>query len=169
MILVFTGNGKGKTSAALGTAMRYAGWGMRACMVQFVKGTWKCGENAAARKLSPYFEIKALGAGFFRKGEDPTRHIKMARKAWEWGRIRMMSGRYDLVIFDEINCAIQCGFLDIGKIVDALGKKLPKVHVILTGREAHPRILRMADLVTEMREIKHPFRQGVLAQKGIDF
>lgn len=169
LILIFTGDGKGKTSAALGTAMRCAGARMRSCMIQFIKGTWKCGEHAAARKLSPYFEIKTLGSGFVRAGQDSERHLCMARKAWDLGRNRMMSGRYDLVIFDEINCAIRYGYLKAGEVIEALKQKPCDVHVILTGREAHPRLVRLADVVTEMKEIKHPFRKGILAQRGIDF
>ncbi len=169
LIIVNTGNGKGKTSSALGVAMRCVGNSMKVFMVQFIKGAWKYGELAMAERLAPYFEIKAMGEGFTWDTKNRVRDIEMTEKAWELGAEKMMSGTYDLIVFDEINYVIDYRYLDVKKVVDALKKKPEMVHVILTGRNAHPDIVDIADLVTEMKEIKHPFKQGILAQKGIEF
>ena len=169
LIMINTGDGKGKTTAALGVAMRSAGNKMKVFMVQFIKGDWKYGELAAAEKLTPYLEIRPMGEGFTWNTQDRARDIVMTEKAWELGKEKMLTGDYDLVVFDEINYVMDYQYLDVKKVVDALKKKPPMVHVILTGRNAHPDIVALADLVTEMKEIKHPFKEGILAQKGIEF
>jgi cob(I)alamin adenosyltransferase len=169
LIIVHTGDGKGKTSAALGMALRCVGNKMKVFMVQFIKGAWKYGELAAAEQMAPWFEIRPMGEGFTWDTKNRERDIGMTEKAWEYGRQKMMSGEYALVIFDEINYVIDYQYLDARKVIAALGVKPPDVHVILTGRNAHPGIVEVADLVTEMKEIKHPFKQGILAQKGIEF
>lgn len=169
LIIVHTGNGKGKTTAALGTAIRAVGNKMKVFMVQFIKGAWKYGELEVARRLAPDLEIVPMGEGFTWETKDRKRDTEMARKAWEFGQEKMMSGRYELVVFDEINYVIDYQYLDPREVVEALKKKPEKVHVILTGRNAHPKVVEIADLVTEMKEIKHPFKQGVIAQRGIEF
>lgn len=169
LIIVNTGNGKGKTTAALGVALRCVGNRMRVFIVQFIKGAWKYGELAVADKLAPYFEIKPMGEGFTWETKNRTRDIEMTEKAWALGEEKMLSGTCDLVVFDEINYVIDYQYLDVERVLRALRKKPEKVHVILTGRNAHPDIIEMADLVTEMREIKHPFKEGIVAQKGIEF
>ncbi len=169
LIMVNTGDGKGKTTAALGVAMRCVGNKMNVLMIQFIKGAWKYGELEVAKKLASYLEIKPMGEGFTWDTKDRARDIKMTEKAWDFGKEKMLSEKYDLVIFDEINYVIDYQYLDVKKVVQALKKKPEKVHVILTGRNAHPEIVEIADLVTEMKEIKHPFKQGILAQKGIEF
>lgn len=169
LIMVHTGDGKGKTTAALGIAMRAAGNKMKVFMVQFIKGAWKYGELAAAEKLAPYLEIKPMGEGFTWDTKNKARDIEMTEEAWALCEEKMMSGDYALVIFDEINYVIDYRYLDVEKVAKALRKKPPKVHVILTGRNAHPDIVALSDLVTEMKEIKHPFKQGIIAQKGIEF
>ncbi len=169
LILVHTGDGKGKTTAALGIAMRCAGNKMKVFMVQFIKGAWKYGELAAAEKLAPYMEVRPMGEGFTWDTKNRARDIEMTEKAWALGEEKMMGGEYELVVFDEINYVVDYQYLDVKKVVQALGKKPAKVHVILTGRNAHPEVIAIADLVTEMKEIKHPFKKGILAQKGIEF
>jgi cob(I)alamin adenosyltransferase len=172
LILVYTGSGKGKTTAALGIAFRAVGHGLRVLMVQFIKGSWHYGELDAAEMLGEHnFEILPMGRGFVKVGAekpDPE-DVRLVEQAWEFAREKIAGGEYDLVILDEINCAISYRMLEPARVVEALGQKPEMVHVILTGRNAHPSITAMADLVTEMREVKHPCQRGILAQRGIDY
>ncbi|HKY33870.1 MAG TPA: cob(I)yrinic acid a,c-diamide adenosyltransferase [Candidatus Polarisedimenticolia bacterium] len=172
LIMVNTGNGKGKTTAALGTALRACGYGHKVLMIQFVKGPWKSGEQIAAARLSPEFELIKTGRGFFKIMGDrlpEEEHKEAARLGLELARERIASGGYRLVILDEINNAVSDGLLPVEPVLALLDAKPPELHLILTGRNAHPEVLRRAHLVTEMTEVKHPFQQGILAQKGIDF
>lgn len=172
LIAVNTGDGKGKTTAALGTAFRAVGYGHRVCMIQFIKGDWHYGELDAAKRLAPELEWHRAGIGFYRiMGDDrpEAAHRQAAAEGLELARSKIASGDYLLVILDEINVAIAEGLLDVGEVVGMLRSKPEKVHVFLTGRNAHPDLIALADLVTEMREVKHPFRQGLLAQKGFDY
>jgi len=170
LIIVHTGNGKGKTTAALGLAFRAVGNGLKVCMIQFIKGTWKYGELEAAKKFDN-FEIIPMGKGFVNLGaENPDpEDIKAAEDAFNRGKEAIMSNKYDMVILDEINYAISYKLIDVEKVIDLLKNKPENVHVVLTGRNAHEKIIEIADLVTEMREIKHPYQKGIKAQKGIEF
>lgn len=168
LIIVNTGNGKGKTTAALGVALRACGYRMRIVMLQFFKGKWKYGELRSAPKLGT-FEIRPMGQGFTWESKNIEVDKQMVREAWQTAVEQILSGNYDLVILDEINYALSYGFLPTEDVVDFLKKKPEMLHVILTGRNAKPEIIEVADLVTEMREIKHPFKQGISAQKGIEF
>ena len=172
LIIVHTGPGKGKTTAALGTAFRAVGQGLKVLMVQFIKGSWHYGELDAARMLGEgRLRILPMGRGFVKVGAekpDPE-DVRRVEEAWEFARGRIQSGEYDLVILDEINYAISYKMLDPGRVVEALKQKPAMVHVILTGRNAHPAIVEAADLVTEMREVKHPYQKGILAQRGIEY
>lgn len=168
LIIVNTGNGKGKTTAALGVALRASGYGMKVIMLQFFKGKWKYGELRSAPKLET-FEIQPMGQGFTWESKDIEIDKAMVREAWQAAKDKILSGNYDIVILDEINYALSYGFLPVEEVVEFLGKKPLMLHVILTGRDAKPEIIEIADLVTEMREIKHPFQQGISAQKGIEF
>ena len=172
LLMIFTGNGKGKTSAAMGTALRAVGQGLKVLMVQFIKGSWHYGELDGAKLLGEErFQMVPMGRGFVKVGAekpDPE-DVAMVERAWEFGRERMTSGEFQLVIFDEINYAIHYGMLDAGRVGEALAARPEQVHVILTGRNAHPNLVEQADLVTEMKEIKHPFQKGILAQRGIDY
>ena len=168
LIIVYTGNGKGKTTAALGVALRASGYGMKVIMLQFFKGKWKYGELRGAPKLET-FEIRPMGHGFTWESKDIEVDKRMVREAWQAARTEILSGKYDLVILDEINYALSYGFLPVEDVVDFLKKKPEMLHVILTGRNAKPEVIEIADMVTEMREIKHPFREGIVAQKGIEF
>lgn len=172
LIIVYTGPGKGKTTAALGTAFRALGQGLKVLMVQFIKGSWHYGELDTAAILGENrIRILPMGRGFVKVGaEKPdTEDVRLVREAWGFAKDKIASGEYPLVILDEINYAISYKMLDAEEVAEELRRKPEEVHVILTGRSAHPAILEMADLVTEMREVKHPYRKGVLAQRGIDY
>jgi cob(I)alamin adenosyltransferase len=172
LIMVNTGNGKGKTTAALGTALRACGYGHKVLMIQFVKGPWKSGEQLIVDRLAPEFELVKTGKGFFKIMGDrlpEEEHKEAARLGLEFAREKVMSGAYDLIILDEINNAVADGLLPIEPILELIDGKPEQLHIILTGRNAHPEVTKRAHLVTEMTEIKHPYQQGILAQKGIDF
>ena len=145
---------------------------MRVLMVQFIKGSWHYGELDAAKMLGDdKFEIRPMGRGFVKIGgaETDPEDIRMAEECWESGRAAIYSGTYDLVVLDEINYTISYKMLDAGKVVEALTGRPEQVHVICTGRNAHPKLVEAADLVTEMKEVKHPYTKGILAQRGIDY
>ena len=172
LIIVNTGNGKGKTTAALGTALRACGYGQKVLMIQFVKGPWKSGEQLAASRLAPEFELVKTGKGFFKIMNDQLPeedHKEAARLGLELAKEKVRSGAYDLIILDEINNAIADGLLPVEGLLDLLDAKPEELHIIITGRNAHPKVIERAHLVTEMTEVKHPYQQGILAQKGIDF
>jgi len=168
LIIVNTGNGKGKTTAALGVALRACGYGMNVCMLQFLKGKWKYGELRSAPKLGT-FEIRPMGQGFTWDSTDIEIDKSKVREAWKAATAEIQSGKYDVVILDEINYALSYGFLPVEDVVNFLQKKPAMLHVILTGRDARPEVIEIADMVTEMREIKHPFAEGIAGQKGIEF
>jgi cob(I)alamin adenosyltransferase len=169
LIMVNTGNGKGKTTAALGTAMRAVGVGFKVFMVQFIKGSWDYGELHSVEKLKPNLEIKPMGEGFTWETKNKERDTLVAHEAWSFCKELIEKNEHDLLIFDEINNALDYGYLDVGDVVEALKKKPEAMHIILTGRGAPQELIDVAHLVTEMREIKHPFHQGIYAQKGIEF
>ena len=172
LLIVYTGPGKGKTTCALGTGFRAVGQGLRVLMVQFIKGSWHYGELDAAKMLGDdKFEIRPMGRGFVKIGgaETDPEDIRLCEQAWEFGREQIDGGRYDLVILDEINYVISYKMLDAERVVAALAARPERVHVICTGRNAHPKLVELADLVTEMREIKHPYTKVILAQRGIDY
>lgn len=168
LVIVHTGHGKGKTTAAMGTALRALGAGMKVCMLQFIKGAWRYGELEAAKRL-PGFEIIPMGKGFTWDTKNPEEDRRTAMAAWEECKRRALSGDYDLLIFDEINYAMDYGFVPVAEVVAFLKAKPEALHLILTGRNAHPDVIEAADLVTEMKEIKHPFKKGIVAQRGIEF
>jgi len=172
LMIVYTGSSKGKTTAALGTMLRCTGPGLKVLMVQFTKGSWHYGELEAARLLGEdRFRILPMGRGFVKLGaEKPhSEDLRLAEEAWAFTRQSIESGQYDLVVLNEINYVISYKLLDARVVVEALKRKPEKLHVILTGRNAHPSILELADLVAEMREVKHPYQKGIAAQKGIEY
>jgi cob(I)alamin adenosyltransferase len=171
LIIVNTGPGKGKTTAAMGTALRAVGNGMRVLMLQFLKGSWHYGELDAVKAFSDKFVMKQMGRGFVKVGgaETDPEDIKLVEQAWAEAEQAIQSGQWDLVVLDEINYAISYGMLDPAKVVEALKHKPDMVHVILTGRNAHPTIIEVADTVTEMRQVKHAYEKGVQAQRGIEY
>ncbi len=171
LIIVNTGPGKGKTTAAMGTALRAVGQGMRVLMLQFLKGSWHYGELDAVKAFGDRFVMRQMGRGFVKVGgaEPDPEDIRMVEEAWAESEKAILSGEWDLVILDEINYAISYHMLDVGKVVEALKRKPEMVHVILTGRNAHPTIVELADTVTEMRQVKHAYEKGVMAQRGIEY
>ena len=172
LILVHTGDGKGKTTAGLGLALRAWGSGLRVLILQFIKGGWKYGELEAIERLGQLdgrIEIRPLGLGLMRSDEDREKHIRAAAKALQESERMMVSGQYDLIIFDEINYAVKFGLISLDDVLALLDKKPEKLHVLLTGREARPELIERADLVTEMKLVKHPYQQGIKAQQGIEF
>jgi len=172
LLIVYTGPGKGKTTCALGAGFRAVGQGLRVLMVQFIKGSWHYGELDTAKMLGDdRFEIRPMGRGFVKIGgaETDPQDIKLAEECWQTGLDAIHSGKYDLVILDEINYVISYKMLDADKIVEALRGKPERVHVICTGRNANAKLVELADLVTEMKEVKHPYTKGILALRGIDY
>ena len=171
LLLINTGPGKGKTTAALGTAMRAVGNGMRVLMLQFLKGSWHYGELDAAAAFGENFVLKQMGRGFVKVGgaETDPEDVRMVEAAWGEARDAIYSGEWDMVVLDEINYAINYKMLDPEVVAEALRGRPEMVHVILTGRNAHPLLVELADTVTEMREVKHAYTKGILAQRGIEY
>lgn len=171
LIIVHTGTGKGKTTAALGLALRAAGYGFRTLMIQFIKGTWRYGELDAADMLAPLVDIVPMGKGFIRmdQGGPSDEDRKAVTEAWDFAKARIQSGGYEMIILDEITYVMDYGLLEVKDVLEVLRTKPKTLHLVLTGRNAPPEIIEAADLVTEMKEIKHPYQQGVKAQKGIEF
>ncbi len=171
LIMVNTGPGKGKTTAAMGTALRAVGSGLRVLMLQFLKGSWHYGELDAVEAFGDRFVIRQMGRGFVKVGgaETDPEDIRLVEECWKEAEAAIGSGEWDLVVLDEINYAIAYKMLDVEKVVNALQHKPEMVHVILTGRSAHPTILERADTVTEMREVKHAYQKGIQAQRGIEY
>lgn len=172
LLLVNTGAGKGKTTAALGVAMRALGNGMRVLVLQFLKGSWDYGElHAASENFNGNLVIRQMGRGFVKVGgaETDPEDLRLVAEAWRESVAAMQSGDWDLLILDEILYAIGYGMLDAASVAGELRKKPEMLHVILTGRNAPPVLVELADTVTEMREVKHAYARGILAQRGIEF
>ena len=166
LVIVHTGNGKGKTTAALGLAIRAFGAGLKVLILQFIKGRKHSGELTALEILG--VEVRQLGLGFITK-ENFAEQKKSARTALDLARKEILSGAWDLIILDEINYAVKFGLLDAVEILDLIKIRPPQLHLIFTGRDALPELVDKADLVTEMKLIKHPFQKGIAAQSGIEF
>lgn len=172
LIIVHTGNGKGKTTASLGIAFRAIGHNHRVIMIQFIKssrGGWHYGEIETAKRLLPNIEIYPMGEGFTWKTRDRDRDIRKVEEAWKFSKKQIIDNKHQIVILDEINYAIKLGYLSIKETIKFLKKKPSELHIVLTGRDAHPELIEIADIVTEMIEIKHPYKEGISAQKGIEF
>jgi cob(I)alamin adenosyltransferase len=165
---VYTGHGKGKTTAALGMAFRALGRGMRVTVVQFIKGKWKTGERLFAERL-PELRFHVMGLGFTWDSDDLAKDKAAARAAWDKARAEIASGERDLVVLDELTYAFHYDFLPLAEVLDALRRRPAHVHVVVTGRNAPEALLDVADLVTEMTLRKHPFEAGLKAQIGVDF
>jgi cob(I)alamin adenosyltransferase len=168
LVIVLTGHGKGKTTAALGVVLRAWGRGMKTAVLQFVKArTSNYGENRAAKKLG--IEMIPLGEGFTWLSKDIEKDKATARECWELARQKIASGQYDIVVLDEITYPMSYGWITVEEVIDALRRRPQGLHVIITGRDAPQELIDFADLVTEMREVKHPHEKGLKAQPGIDF
>jgi cob(I)alamin adenosyltransferase len=171
LLMVNTGNGKGKTTAAIGVLVRAAGRGMHCCMIQFMKSkTDRYGEHESLETLG--VEVHTMGDGFTWDTNDPALDIKTSEGTWALCVEKMRSEEYDLLVFDELVYVLDYKFLDVNDVlteISAIRKKQPHLHIIITGRNAPPELVEAADLVTEMKEIKHPFHAGIYAQQGIEF
>ncbi len=171
LLIVFTGNGKGKTTASLGMALRTIGHGYKVAIIQFIKGGWTTGEEKALKNFSSNISWHSLGEGFTWETQDRIRDEKLVREAWQLAKIYINNESYKLIILDEINIATKLGYLNSEEIITFLKSiKNRKNHIVLTGRGASDSIINYADLVTEMKLIKHPFKeQGIKAQKCVEF
>jgi len=169
LIVVNTGEGKGKSSSAFGMVFRAAGWGMKVCVIQFIKGKWKTGEQKAAKRFDN-IEWHALGDGFTWDTKNPDQDRRTSREIWELCKAKLRSHEYDMLVFDEINYCASYGWLTGAEIAAFLRQERPDwMHVILTGRGAPPEVIAQAHTVTEMKKVKHAFDEGIEAAQGIEF
>ncbi len=171
LIVVITGNGKGKTTAALGIAVRACGHGMRVCIIQFMKGDLYAGEWDGVKRMNCDIELHVTGKGFCGIQGNPypwAEHRANAQDAIDLVREKLAGG-YDVLILDEINNALKLKLVDLEQVLDILANKPPLMHLVLTGRDAHPQVLELADTASEVRELKHAFRKGIEPQPGIDY
>jgi len=169
IVIINTGNGKGKTTAAFGQALRVAGHGLPVCIIQFIKGQWVTGEGKAVQSWADRIELHVCGTGFTWQAENRAEVIEAALSGWRLARAKLAAGAHRLVVLDELTYLINYGIISEDELRDALSSRPDGVDVVITGRAAGEGLLAMADLVTEMREIKHPYRQGVLARRGCEF
>jgi cob(I)alamin adenosyltransferase len=169
LLMVFTGNGKGKTTSALGLSLRSAGHGLKVCFIQFIKGGWKYGELNSVGKFKDMIDFYVMGRGFTWESDDIEKDKKMGCKAWDFAQRAIASGQYNLVVLDEFTYILNYGGLDKQKALQILKNRPPNLHIAITGRDASDKLIAAADLVTEMKESKHPFNAGIKAQKGIEF
>ena len=169
LLIVHTGKGKGKSTAAFGLAARAVGNGLKVGVVQFVKGVWKTGEREVFARFPDLIEIRAMGEGFTWETQDRARDIAAAEAAWELSEAMMADPSNAMVVLDELNIVLRYGYLDLDRVLSALANRREDLHVVVTGRNARPELIEVADLVTEMTLVKHPFRAGVKAQIGIEF
>ncbi len=169
LVQVYTGNGKGKTTAALGLAFRAAGHGFKVLIIQFMKGGIGYGELKSAKRLSPFLTIKSMGRRQFVNRKAPhAKDVEFARKAWDLARQSLQSKKYQIIILDEINVAVEYGLVPLQELLTCMKGKPADVELVLTGRSANPAVLRCADLVTEMKEKKHYYKKGIGSRIGIE-
>ena len=169
LLMVYTGHGKGKTTAALGLAFRALGHGLPVCIIQFIKGSWKYGELQSAVRFSDLLEFHVVGEGFTWQSRDPEADRRAARAGWDLARERIQAGRHHLIILDEFTYVLKFKMVDEDEAIACFRNRPEALHLLITGRDAPPSLTEAADLVTEMRELKHPFKAGIKAQKGIEF
>lgn len=169
ILAVFTGNGKGKTTAALGLAFRALGHGHRVSVIQFIKGNWTCGEHLFAKDIASLIEFHVMGKGFTWKSENLAEDTALALKGWHLAADTIAKNAHHLVILDELTYLIRYNMVSEDEVLEVLRRRPAEMHVVVTGRHASPRLIDLADLVTEMVEIKHPYANGIAAQKGFEF
>lgn len=169
LVIVNTGDGKGKTTAALGMAIRAAGHGMKVCFIQFIKGSWKYGEMEAVKRFEDLIDFHVMGRGFTWKSDDGEKDKIAAKVAWDFAREMMVSERYHMVVLDEFTYLLTYGMIDLEPVLAALASKPVNLHVVITGRGAPPGLVEAADLVSQVQVIKHPLASGIKAQIGIEF
>ncbi len=169
IVLVNTGEGKGKSSSAIGMVFRAAGWGMKVCVIQYIKGKWQTGEQKAAERFDN-IEWHVLGDGFTWDTKNPEQDIKTSREIWEFSQAKILSQEFDLVLLDEINYCCGYNWISGQEIADFISTHKPAwMHLILTGRNAAPEVIAMAQTVTDMQKVKHAYAQGIKAEQGIEF
>jgi cob(I)alamin adenosyltransferase len=169
LVIVFTGDGKGKTTAALGIALRALGRGQRTLVLQFMKGRDRSGEQLLEESGISLITVRAFGAGFFRKGDDPTAHMKAATEGWRAAKEELASGTADILVLDEISHAVNSGLIPKEPVIEALRGRRDRLHVVLTGRNMPRDLANMADILTNMDEIRHTYHTGKGAVEGIDY
>jgi cob(I)alamin adenosyltransferase len=169
LLIVHTGNGKGKSSSAFGMAIRSLGWGMKVGIVQYVKGAWETGEKNFFQANPDLLTFEVMGEGFTWDTQDRARDIEAARAAWERSKELILDPEYDFIILDELNIVLRQDTLPIDEIIAFLKERPLTKHVCITGRSAKPELIEIADLVTEFEEVKHPFKAGFKAQKGVEY
>ena len=169
LLLVHTGDGKGKSTAAFGMVARALGWNQKVGIVQYIKGKWVTGERQFFKRFPDQVRYEVMGEGFTWDTQDLERDMKAARAAWDTALAMMADPAYGLVVLDELNVALRYGYLPVEEVVAALAARRDGLHVLVTGRNAKPELVEAADLVTEMTAVKHPFQAGIKAQKGIEF
>jgi cob(I)alamin adenosyltransferase len=169
LLMVFTGDGKGKTTSAIGLAMRAAGHGMKVCFIQFIKGSWKYGEMNAFAHFADTIDFQVIGRGFTWKSDDLDKDREIAQSAWEIAKKAIYSNEYQLVVLDEFTYLLLYDMISRDEAMKVLREKPENLHLVITGRGALAEIIELADLVTEMTPVKHPFNHGIVAQKGVEF
>ena len=169
LLIIHTGDGKGKTTAALGMALRTAGHGLRVCFIQFIKGSWRYGELEAVKRFDDCIDLHVMGRGFTWKSENLEEDIRLAREGWAVACQAIDSGQYHLVVLDEFTYLLHYRMLEIAPCLEFFASRRAEQHVLITGRYAPQPLIEAADLVTEMRVVKHPLKSGIKAQKGIEF
>ncbi len=167
--MVFTGNGKGKTTSAIGMSMRAAGHGMQVFFLQFIKGSWKYGEMESFKQFEDTINFQVIGRGFTWKSDDMEKDRETARIAWEKAKEAMFSGTYKMVVLDEFTYLLHYDMIDKDEALETLRKKPEDLHLVITGRHASPELIEMADLVSEITPVKHPLKAGIKAQRGVEF
>ena len=169
LLIVYTGTGKGKTTAALGQAMRAAGHGLKVCFIQFIKGSWHYGELDTIKRFEGLIDLHVMGRGFTWKSDNLEEDARLAREAWDFACARINSGEYHTVVLDEFTYLLHYKMMELEPCLQFLANRNPDQHVVITGRYAPEGLIAAADLVTEMQMIKHPHKEGIKAQKGIEF
>jgi cob(I)alamin adenosyltransferase len=169
LLIVHTGNGKGKTTAALGLAMRALGHKQKVCVIQFIKGGWQYGELLSAKRFEDLLDFHVMGNGFTWTSREIRQDREIARQAWDFAKTQIASDKYQLVILDELTFLMTFGFIRQAEVIEELNRKREDLHVVVTGRDAPQALIDAADIVTDMIEMKHPFKNGIKAQKGIEF
>jgi len=169
LLMVHTGDGKGKSTSAFGMAIRALGWGHSVAIVQFIKGNWETGEHRFFQLMSDQIQFHVMGEGFTWDTQDRSRDIAVAEKGWETVKKLLADPSLNLLVLDELNVAIHYEYLNIQTVLNDLKARSPNLHVSITGRDAHPNLIEAADLVSEITPIKHPFEKGIMAQAGVDY
>lgn len=169
LVLLHTGNGKGKSTACFGQALRAAGQGFKVCIIQFIKGKWQTGEAKAFEALKDHVEFHVKGSGFTWQGQNKDKVIKVARDAFIFAREKVMSGDYDMVVLDELTYLISYGMVSEEEVLEMITTRPSSLHLVISGRDASEGLIEAADLVSEVKAIKHPYQAGIKAQKGIEF